>query len=310
MSLLRGPVLWVTERPVVHRLIAERRIGWAVAGRFVAGSELEDGIEVAQALRDRGLATILDHLGENVGNEDQAADATDDYVRAVLATRKVAGLDCWLSVKLTQLGLDESVDLCLGNVERVLSIAAAGDPPTLVMIDMESREYVDRTLEIYLTLRERHPHVGVALQSCLYRTADDAARLGGPSAIVRMVKGAYLEPPEAAYQRREDVSRNFIRVSRQLLEAGSTVHFATHDARLIAGARAWIAREGVPRERYEFEFLYGIRRDLQAALVREGEPVRIYVPYGTQWYPYLTRRMAERPANLWFFASNLLRWKG
>lgn len=310
MNPLRGPVLWVTEHPLVRRAVTNWRMGQAVAGRFVAGPALDDGIAVAKELRDRGLTTILDHLGENVETPEQASEAADDYVLALLAARKATDVDCCISVKLTQLGLDSSTDLCLQNMERVLSVASEGDSPTLVMIDMEARAYVDATLEVYAKLRDRYPNVGVAIQSYLHRTAADVAAIGGPGAIVRMVKGAYLEPPEAAYQQRREVLRNFVRCSRSLLEAGATVHFATHDARLIAGARDYVRASGVPRERYEFQFLYGIRRDLQARLVDEGEPVRIYVPYGTQWYPYLTRRLAERPANMWFFASNALRWRG
>lgn len=310
MNPLRGPVLWVTERPVVRNAVAGWRIGQAVAGRFVAGPELDDGIAVAKELRDRGLTTILDHLGENVETPEQAGEATDDYVLALLAAHRAIDVDCCVSVKLTQLGLDSSTALCLANMQRVLEVAAEADPPTLVMIDMEARAYVDATLEIYTTLRERFPNVGVAIQSYLHRTAADVAAIAGPNAIVRMVKGAYLEPPEAAYQQRREVTRSFVRCSRALLDAGATVHFATHDARLIAGARDYVRSSGVPRDRYEFQFLYGIRRDLQARLVDEGEPVRVYVPYGTQWYPYLTRRLAERPANMWFFASNALRWRG
>ena len=310
MSLLRGPVLWATGLPPVRHLVTERTLGQRVAGRFVAGPALEDGIRVARELRDRGLGTILDHLGENVESKEQAVAATDDYVLAILALRSRPEIGGAVSVKLTQLGLDLSVDGCHENMERLLAVAAEADPPILVMIDMEARQYVEATLEVYLALRERHPNVGVCLQSYLYRTADDAARIAGPNAIVRMTKGAYLEPPEVAYQDRRDVFRSFAALARDLLAAGSTVHFATHDPRLVAGAKAYVHGERVPRERYEFQLLYGIRRDLQGELMAEGEPVRIYVPYGTQWYPYLTRRMAERPANLWFFASNALRLRG
>jgi proline dehydrogenase len=192
-------------------------------------------------------------------------------------------------------------------MERVLQVAAETDPPTLVMIDMEASEYVDGTLEVYLALRDLFPALGLALQTYLYRTADDARRISGPKAMVRMVKGAYLEPLEVAYQRRRDVSENYAKVAATLLTSGAVVHFATHDPRLLEGAKRFVRSRGIPSTRYEFQMLYGIRRDLQAALVAEGEPVRVYVPYGTQWYPYLTRRLAERPANIWFFVSNALR---
>jgi proline dehydrogenase len=250
---------------------------------------------------------MLDHLGENVSTPEQAAAATDQYLGALKGARERPELGANISVKLTQLGLDISPELAAENMERVLSEAASQDPAILVMIDMESHEYVDRTFEVYLALRERYSNVGVAVQSYLFRTADDIRRIGGPKAIVRMVKGAYLEPASIAHRRMSDIRRSFAHLSATLWASGATVHVATHDPRLIAGARAHVHRAGVPRERYEFQLLYGIRRDLQAGLVEDGEPVRVYLPYGTQWYPYLTRRLAERPSNIWFFASNLLR---
>jgi proline dehydrogenase len=175
------------------------------------------------------------------------------------------------------------------------------------MIDMESRHYVDRTLEVYAGLRGRFPHIGVCLQACLRRTEADAARIAGPAAIVRVVKGAYLEPPEAAFQRLRDIRSSFARLSAHLLAAGSAVHVATHDRGLIEGASSFVRAKSIAKERCEFQMLYGIRRDLQAALVARGDPVRVYLPYGTEWYPYLTRRLAERPGNIWFFLSNALR---
>jgi proline dehydrogenase len=307
MTLLRASILWVTGLPAVRKLVTEHSIGRRVADRFVAGDSLEDGMAAAVALRERGIAAMLDHLGENVSSPAQAAAAADAYIRALKRIRESPELDCNISVKLTQLGLDTSTELCVENMERVLQVAAEADPPTLVMIDMEAREYVDRTLDVYLSLRERFPSLGVCLQSYLYRTADDARRIAGPAAIVRMAKGAYLEPAEVAYQSMGEIRASYARLSATLLAAGSTFHFATHDPRVIRGAKAFVHRRTVPRERYEFQMLHGVRRDLQEALVGEGEPVRVYVPYGTQWYPYLTRRMAERPANLWFFVSNVVR---
>lgn len=309
-TLLRGGVLWATELAWVRRLVTEHPWGRRLAGRFVAGSGLQDGMRAARSLHEQGIAAMLDHLGENVTSPAQAAAATDTYIAALKGIRESPELDCNISVKLTQLGLDAGAEPCAENMERVIEAASETDPPTLVMIDMEARDYVDRTLEIYLDLRERYPNVGVCLQAYLYRTGEDAHRIGGPRAIVRMAKGAYLEPPEVAHQRLAEIRKNYARVATALLTSGSTVHFATHDRRLVAGAESFVRRANVPRERYEFQMLYGIRRDLQARLVSGGRPVRVYVPYGTQWYPYLTRRLAERPANIWFFASNALRWRG
>jgi proline dehydrogenase len=287
--------------------MTKSRFGKRVAGRFVAGDTLEEGMAAARGLHGQGIAAMLDHLGENVESPAQAAEAADTYIRALKRIREAPELDCNISVKLTQLGLDSSMDLCLENMERVLQVAAETDPATLVMIDMEASEYVERTLQAYLALRARFPALGLALQSYLYRTADDAARIAGPQAIVRMVKGAYLEPPDVAYQTRREVSRSYARISATLLASGGMVHFATHDERLVEEARKFVRARSISRSRYEFQMLYGIRRDLQTGLVADGEPVRVYVPYGTQWYPYLTRRLAERPANIWFFVSNALR---
>lgn len=293
--------------PFVRRLATQHRLARRVAHRFVAGDSLEAGMAAAAKLDPAGVAAMLDYLGESVSSPSAAAAAADHYIRALKRIRESPHIDCNTSVKLTQLGLDVSLDLCLENLERVLEVAAETSPPTLVMIDMEAREYVDRTLEVYLRLRERYENVGVCLQAYLYRTADDARTIAGPRAVVRMAKGAYLEPPEVAFRRRGDVRRNYARVAATLLASGSVVHFATHDPSLIQGAREFIEARGIQKERYEFQMLFGIRRDLQAAMAGRGEPVRVYVPYGTQWYPYLTRRLAERPANVWFFVSNALR---
>jgi proline dehydrogenase len=250
---------------------------------------------------------MLDHLGENVISEAQASAAADGYVLALKRIHEIEGLDCNIAVKLTQLGLDQSMDLCLENTERVL--AAAEPAGILVMIDMESSEYVDPTLEVLRRLRARHEGVGVAIQSALRRTADDVFALpdGAP---IRLVKGAYLEPPSVAYPSRADVDRAFAGLFATLTSRGHPVHVATHDPRLLAGAVRFTERRGLPIERIELQMLLGIREDLQRDYAGRGYPVRAYVPYGAEWYPYLTRRLAERPANVWFFVSNLVRRRG
>ena len=287
----------------MRRFVTTSRLGRRVALRFVAGESLEAGLRAARGLNGAGIAAMLDHLGENVTSREQAAAVADHYALALKRIEEAGDLVCNISIKLTQLGLDLSFDLCLENTERVLAVAA--DRGTEVMIDMESSDYVDRTLEVLRRLRERNPRVGVALQAYLYRTAKDVFRLP-PEAPVRLVKGAYLEPPTIAHRHRADVDRSFARLFATLLARDHEVHVATHDPRLLAGAcrltdrrRAW--------HRVELQMLYGIRRDLQSMYASQGRPVRTYIPYGDQWYPYLTRRLAERPANLWFFASNLVR---
>lgn len=300
-------MLWFTDLGVVRRLVTKSSLGRRVALRFVAGETLEDGLAAARALRARGIAAMLDHLGENVASEAQASAAADGYALALKRIREAEGLDCNIAVKLTQLGLDLSMDLCLENTERVLT--AAEPAGILVMIDMESSEYVDRTFEVLRRLRVRHEGVGVAIQSALRRTADDVFAL--PEATpIRLVKGAYLEPPTVAHTSRAEVDRAFAHLFATLLSRGYPVHVATHDPRLLAGACSLVERRGLPWSRIELQMLYGIRQDLQRGYARRGYPVRAYVPYGAQWYPYLTRRLAERPANLWFFASNLVRRTG
>ncbi len=301
---LRGPILWTTRRPGVRRFVTESRLGRGVALRFVAGETPEAALAVAERLGTEGIASMLDHLGENVASQPQCSSAADHYVLALKRIEERPRLDCNIAIKLTQLGLDLSIDVCLENAERVLEAASARG--TLVMIDMESHEYVDRTLEVLRRLRRRYERIGVALQSYLYRTADDVFSLpeGTP---VRLVKGAYLEPPDVAYPGRADVDRSYARLFATLASRGHEVHVATHDPALLAGAVGFVERRGIPWDRIELQMLYGIRVDLQRQHARRGHPVRTYIPYGEEWYPYLTRRLAERPANVWFFASHVLR---
>lgn len=295
MSILRGPILRLAQHPT-FRSLAMRSGVWR---RFVAGGSLADGLAAAHLLQRAGIAVTLDHLGENVATEAAAGAATDAYVEAAEALHADPDLDGAIAVKLTQLGLDLSTELASENLHRVLNTAGT----TLVMIDMESHVYVDRTLAIYRDLHGGHERFGVCLQAYLRRTAEDVFSLP-EGAIVRLVKGAYLEPREVAFERPDEVRRAFGSIFATLAARGATIHVATHDPRLIDGAR----RMG--HDRVEYQMLYGVRADLQRGLVAEGLPVRVYVPYGSEWYPYLTRRLAERPANLWFFLSNLARTWG
>lgn len=292
MSFMRGPVLRLTQHPS-FRTLAIRSGIWR---RFVAGESLEEGLAAAHGLQRQGMGVMLDHLGENVTTETAARLATDAYVAGAEALHTDPLLDGAISVKLTQLGLDLSTQVASENLHRVLNAAGS----TLVMIDMESYDYVDRTLDIYRDLHAGHERLGVCLQAYLRRTGEDVFTLPR-DAVVRLVKGAYLESAEVALQDRDEVRTAFGKLFVTLAARGATVHVATHDPRLIAGVR----RGGY--ERVEYQMLYGIRADAQRRLVASGLPVRIYVPYGSEWYPYLTRRLAERPANLWFFASNLAR---
>jgi proline dehydrogenase len=304
--LLRAPVLWLTQNHAFRALATRTPIGRAVASRFVAGEDLDAAVRVCRELEGRGIGAVLDHLGENVTAPAQAADAAAAYVAALERMRREPGLHAYISVKLTQLGLDFSSELCIEYMEGVL--AAAREADRLVMIDMESSVYVDRTLDVFGKLRSRHDRVGLCLQTYLRRTPRDVDELPGGS-VIRLVKGAYLEPPEVVLGSRREVAAAFARLAATLLERGHTVHVATHDPALIAGAERFVERRGLASDRVEYQMLYGVRRDLQARLASNGRPVRVYVPYGSEWYPYLTRRLAERPANMWFFLSNLVRMR-
>jgi proline dehydrogenase len=273
-----------------------------VAQRFVAGESLDDAMRVSRELDGRGIASMLDHLGEGVTTEAGADRAVEDYQRALAAIHIDPSLDCAISIKLTQLGLGASTKACLSRVERILE-AASG---TLVMIDMESHEFVDGTLEILRASYERYPGVGVCLQSYLRRTERDVFDLP-PGVRVRLVKGAYLERSDVAFESKRDVDRSFTRLFATLLARDHPIDVATHDPKLIEGVRAMLRETEDGWSRVEFQMLYGVRRDLQARLAGRGSRLRLYIPYGTEWYPYLTRRLAERPANVWFFLSSLVR---
>jgi proline dehydrogenase len=300
-------------RPLILRLSGFRwfrhtatdtRPGRAVATRFVAGETLDDAMRAARELDRAQITAMLDHLGENVETPAQAVDARDAYLRALEAIGQAPTLDIAVSIKLTQLGLDFSVQECLANVEPIVTVADAAG--VRVMVDMEAHGYVDRTLEVVQKVHADHPRVGVALQSYLRRSATDVFDL--PVGVrVRLVKGSYLEPPDVVFTEKREVDQSFQRLFATLLGRGHPIDVATHDPRLLEGARRITDAIENGWSRVEFQMLYGVRRDLQADLARRGYPVRVYIPYGTEWYPYLTRRLAERPANMWFFASNIVR---
>ena len=300
---LRALMVWLTSLRFARRVISDSSIGRRVAGRFVAGETLDDAIKTAGELNARGLGAMLDLLGENVSNEEQADRAAAGYAAALRRIEATGLDDANISIKLTQLGLDISEEVCLANCERVLRAANR----TLVMIDMESSEYTERTIAVFEKLRAGHDNVGVCLQAALHRTPDDVFRIAAPGVPIRLAKGAYLEPPEIAIQDPREVERAFARLGATIVGLGATLHIATHNPGLIAGARRYLTDRQIPKDRYEFQMLYGIRRDLQTSLNEGGFPVRVYVPYGSEWYPYLTRRLVERPANVWFFLSNLFR---
>jgi proline dehydrogenase len=303
-SVLRPLILRIAEHPWSRRVVTGTRPGRAVASRFVAGEALEDAMRLAASLDRRRITSMLDFLGENVRTEEQAEAAQAAYLQALTAIASAKDLDCAISLKPTQLGLDISLEACLANVEPIVD--AARSSGTVVMIDMESVGYVEPTLRVFREAHARYPKVGIALQSYLRRTERDVQTLP-PGCRVRLVKGAYLEPPEAVFTGKREVDASYARLFTTLFARGHAIDVATHDPRLLEGVRRRVDASGEGWSRVEFQMLYGVRRDLQGRFAGQGYPIRVYIPYGTEWYPYLTRRLAERPANVWFFLSNLLR---
>ena len=273
--------------------------------RFVAGETLEEALTVSRKLNAEGITVTLDHLGESVTSLAEAAEARDVYLRTQAAIRE-SGIQGNVSLKLTQFGLDLSEAACAGNVERLVEHAAAVH--SFVRIDMESSEYTDRTLRLVTDLHDRYPGAtGTVIQAYLRRSRADIEMLNARGIRVRLCKGAYLEPAGVAFPRKEDVDRNYVELTKLLLDHGNYPAIATHDEKMIAAAKAHVAERRIAREAFEFQMLYGIRRDLQRKLVAEGYRLRLYIPFGEAWYPYYMRRLAERPAHLFFILRNLLR---
>jgi len=277
------------------------------ARRFIAGETVEEAIEASRRVQAEGLHITLDYLGESVRTAEEADAATRAYVR-LLDVIVAAGIERNISLKLTQLGASIDRATCVDNLRRVLE--PAGRLGFFVRIDMENSPWTQMTLEIFETLwQQEYRNVGVALQAALHRTARDIQRMNELGARVRLVKGAYKEPETVAYQRKADVDAAFLRLTRMLLDEGTYPAIATHDPAMIDGTRAYATERAITKDRFEFQMLYGIRRDLQARLSAEGHPVRLYIPFGREWFPYFMRRLGERPANLGFVMRGILREK-
>ena len=304
--MLRSTLLYLSNQPNVFRFVRNNRLAKSFARRFVAGETLDEALAAVRALNAQGITASLDELGESVTNE-RAARATRDVYLNILDRIAETRLDANVSVKLTAMGLDISEELCVSLMQDLLERARRHG--NFVRIDMEASEYTERTLRLF---EERfHPsfrdHVGIVLQSYLYRTWADAERAVEARYRVRLCKGAYKEPPSVAFPDKRDVDGNYVKCMHALMERGNYPGLATHDPRIITDAKRFAREKGIAPARYEFQMLYGVRRDLQEALVREGYRMRVYVPFGTQWYPYLMRRLAERPANVAFLTGNMMR---
>ena len=319
--MFRSFFIYLSKAPWARKIVTSWPVAWRAASRFVAGETLEEALQVATRLNNKGMAVTLDHLGEHTTNQDEARKAAQ-HIADILSAIDEAGVRANISLKLTQIGLALSYELCRENLEVIL--ARAKQCGTFVRLDMEDSPWVESTLGLY---RELAPEfggetVGVVIQSYLYRSEQDLRDLAGVGAKVRLCKGAYKEPPDIAYPKKSDVDASFDRLAEILIDSslksgtpkvsgdGKTPPIpaiASHDDLRIEHAKEYARQKGMPKQAVEYQMLNGIRRDLQEQLVQEGYPVRIYVPYGTEWYPYFMRRLAERPANLWFFISNYFR---
>ena len=304
--MLRQAFLYLSNQQKIFRFVRNNRFAKRLAQRFVAGETLEEAIRAVEPLNKRGITASLDLLGESVHTEREAQAATREIL-TMLDRIHESRAQANVSLKLTQMGLDLSEELCVGLMHDV--VGRARDLGTFIRIDMEDSAYTERTLRLF---EDRlHPsygdHVGIVLQSYLYRTLADVERAIAIRARVRLCKGAYKEPATVAYPEKADVDANYVRCMHKLLTEGNYPALATHDDRIIKEATRYVRANGIAADRFEFQMLYGVRRDLQDRLVRDGWRVRVYVPFGTQWYPYLMRRLAERPSNIAFITGNVVR---
>jgi len=303
---MRKGLLWLSEQPKIFNFVRKNPLARKFASRFVAGETVESAIEAVRSVNPKGITASLDLLGESVTQESEAASARDTYL-GMLDRIAETRVNSNVSLKLTQMGFDISEDLCLANMRTILDKAKALN--TFVRLDMEGSAYTQKTLDFFSQkLFGSYAAVtGVVIQSCLRRSPQDIDRLIEMKARVRLCKGAYLEPPAVAFPEKRDVDRSYVELMKRLMANGNYPGIATHDERIITEAKDYAKREAIDPSRFEFQMLYGVRRDLQERLRREGWNMRVYIPFGTQWYPYLMRRLAERPANIAFIMGSVVR---
>jgi proline dehydrogenase len=302
--MIKKLLLYLSDSPKLQSMAMKFQFSRKTARRFVAGETTAEAIEAIRELNRKGFTATLDNLGENVHNEQEAQKAADEYLRALDSIRD-SSVDSNVSLKLTQFGLTLSEDFCRKNVEQI--VLRAKEQNNFVRIDMEGSAYTTPTLKIFTALRQKHENVGIVIQAYLFRSQKDIEEALQIRSRIRLCKGAYKEPPDISFEKKEDTDRNYVALMKILLKSGIYHGIATHDPNMIQATKDFVQKENIGRDQFEFQMLYGIRRDLQEQLVKEGYRMRIYVPYGTEWYSYLMRRMAERPANLLFVARNLIR---
>ncbi len=300
----RSVVLTLSNNMATRQLVTKNPFGRRAAQRFVAGETIADAVAAARELNRRDASVELDYLGEHVSDATQAKQAMRTYL-AMLDKIAVSGIDSHVSVKASQMGQDVNEDLCFDNISKVIERAAATE--SFVWMDMEGSNYTERTIELYKRLRAQHENVGLALQAYLHRTKADAEDIISIGGTVRLCKGAYSEPHDVAFAHKSDVDGNYAALTELLLGSGHFHAIATHDEMMIRHAVEFARSHALDRQAFEFQMLYGVRRDLERRFAAEGRRLRLYVPFGSAWYPYFMRRLAERPANLFFLLKNLLR---
>jgi len=302
--MLKSLLLHMSESPRLQRFATNASFSRKTARRFVAGETTSEGIQAVKDLNARKFSATLDNLGESVNTTEKATEASDEYLRAVDAIHE-SKVDCNVSLKLTQFGLVLDEDFCRQNVERVVQRAKQYN--NFVRIDMEGSNVTDATIRVFRNLFDQYGNVGIVFQAYLFRTQKDIEETLQQKARIRLCKGAYKEPPDISFKNKSDTDSNYVKLMKILLKSGIYHGIATHDPNMINATKQFVTQEKIGHDEFEFQMLYGIRRDLQEQLIRDGYRVRIYVPYGAEWYSYLMRRMAERPANLMFVARNFFR---
>ena len=309
---LRAALLYLSKAGWAQETISHISIAHEFADRFIAGDTIAEAIAVSRAMNEKGITTTINFLGEHVTNPQEALAAREEIARLMNAIHE-SGVQAYVSVKPSQLGLQVSPNLLYENMRALLEHGR--NTHIKIRLDMEDHTTTDTTLSIYRRLRDEDGfghNVGVVIQAYLYRSEQDIRQLAAEGAWVRLCKGAYAEPPEIAFPQKADTDDNYIRLAQMMLseqarQNGMFPAFATHDERMIQAIQTYAAENGISPQSFEFQMLYGIRRELQEKLVADGYQMRVYIPYGTAWYPYFVRRLAERPANLWFFTSNLVK---
>jgi proline dehydrogenase len=306
MGLMRSALLWASQNQWIKQTLPRYRFVRRAVTRFMPGEEASDALAAAEELRNDNLATVLTKLGENITSAEEAERVAAHY-REVLDSIKKRKLDCHVSVKLTQLGLDLGADICLRNLRSILHHAQ--ELANFVWVDIESSSYVDATIEIFKRARKDYTNVGLCLQAYLYRTVKDLDGLLAIPSAIRLVKGAYAEPERIAYHRKEDVDKNFLELAQRILDAARDGRqpsgIGTHDRRIIGSVRDSLETLKLSKNAVEFQLLYGIQREEQLRLAREGYKTRVLISYGSYWFPWYMRRLAERPANVWFVLKNI-----